>query len=211
MSIFSRLTDPPREAQMELVINDRNAATVKLITIAFWYSIVQLAVSLGAYFWLSANLEASRFIHSTLQGFDDLTPALERLKVFYHSPVGGREFSQAFAIYFLLLAWLCFNLTTLGVLSVTNLFSFGWKRLVAPVYWIFFVLFGLAVWEVYLFFDGPSGALKYYRGLFGSDFIRGVCVLLPISQFLLFFIFAFVWGVGGIRETNSTGEINREG
>ncbi|HTB04463.1 MAG TPA: hypothetical protein VK804_28685 [Bradyrhizobium sp.] len=210
MSVFSGLTDPPKGAQIGLVINDRNAATVKLITIAFWYSLAQLAVSLGAYFWLSTNLEASRLIHSTFQGLDGLTPALERLKVFYHSPVSGREFSQAFAIYFVLLAWLCFNTTALVVLSVTNVFAFGWKRLAAPVYWILFAMFGLAVWGDYSFFYGPSVSLEHYHGMFGSDFIRAVCILQPIGQFLLFFAFASAWGVGGIRETNSPVEIDHE-
>jgi hypothetical protein len=180
--------------------NDPKIVGVRLAMAALWYSIFQLAIDWLAYFIFSTNVELSRFVHSFLRGMDNLTPALTRLKAFYHAPISGREFSQVFAIYLFLFGCLCLCFAALlGLLVRGNVSSVRWKRVVRPVYLILLFLLGLGCWGIYFFVAVPSEPLRDYFGMFGSDFIRAVCVSLPLGQFLILFSLALYYAIGVIH------------
>jgi len=190
---------------------DWNVADVTLLRFALWYLVFQFALDWIVYFIFSESVALSRLVHSYFVELDQVTPALAKLKLFYRSPIRGREFSQVFAIYFCLLALLCPYLVGLcGLLLNRKIRNHLWRQMFARNYalpsLIFAFLFAFGFGEIYFFLTGPS-SLRNYLGIFGTDFITSICLLLPTGQFLILCPLAFYYAIGEFHAK----EANRQG
>lgn len=195
----SRMVESERAAEKLLSeVNDRKVVGEKLVTLSLAYLVLQLLVDWTANYFFSSNLGISRFIYSIFVGIDSITPALARLKVLYRGPIDGREFSEVFAIYFSLLTLLGIYLIALGgLLFSRRLQILRWSRMVPRDYAMLSLCCALGVWGIYFFCVGPPTSLRNYRGMFGTDFIGSVCLVLPLAQFLILFILALYYAIGG--------------
>ncbi len=177
---------------------DWTVADVRLLKFALWYGVVQIAMSWVLYFVFSSSVETSRSVHSLFAGMDHVTPPFALLKAYYRVPIGGREFSQVFAVYFSLLALLCLCCIGLcGLLLSRKFRSLPSRKMLTRNDILLLLVFGLPVglWQIYFFFYGPW-SLNEYSGLFGEGFITSVCVLLPTGQFLILTTLALCYSVG---------------
>jgi hypothetical protein len=177
---------------------DWKLADVSLLKLSLWYLVFQLAIDWIVYFIFSSNVELSRFVHSFFVEMDHVTPALAQLRGFYHAPIHGREFSQVFAIYFSLLALFCPYLIGLcGLLLSRKIRNLQWRKMFArnDVLLVLILLPPVGFWEIYFFFVGSS-SLRNYLGIFGTDFIASVCLLLPTGQFLILATLALYYSIG---------------
>ncbi len=173
---------------------------VSLAKLALWLAAFQLAIDWIVYFIFAKNIELSRAFHSSFSQLDDVTPALAQLKELYRAPLDGREFAQAFSIYLVLLACMSFYFAALLTFLIRlNALDIQWRQAVRPVNLIFLFLLGWGIYEVVFFLVGPSNSLKAYHGIFGSDFIRAICFLLPVSLFLILSSLALYYAIGVIR------------
>jgi hypothetical protein len=185
---------------------DWTVADVRLGKFALWYLVVQFAIDWIVYFVLSSNVEISRSVHSLFVEMDHVTPALALLKGFYHAPVNGREFSQVFAIYFSLLALFCLYLIGLcGLLLSRKFRNLQWRKMFArnDVLLVLILVPPVGFWEIYFFFVGPP-SLRNYLGLFGTDFIASVCLLLPTGQFMILGTLALYYSIGEFQARNAS-------
>jgi len=175
---------------------DWKTADVSLLKLSLWYLVFQFGIDWIIYFTFSSNLEISRVVHSLLVEMDHVTPALALLKGFYHVPIKGREFSQVFAIYFSLLALLCFYLVALcGIFLSKKFRKLPWLQMVTSKYAVLLVVLAFGLWEVCFFLVGPA-SLKNYLGVFGTDFIVSICITVPAGQFLILAVLAFYYSIG---------------
>jgi len=176
---------------------DWEAADTSLMKFSLWFIVIQFAVVWIGNFAFSSNVEISRVVHSFFIAMDDVTPALARLKVAYHTPLKGREFSQVFSIYFLLLALLVLYLIALCGLSLSRKFrSLPWVKMFSGKYAILLPFFPFGCWEIYEFYAGPSGSLRNCFGMFGASFIDSQCIQLPGAEFLILCMIAFYSVIG---------------
>ena len=180
---------------------DWEAADTSLLKFSLWYLVVQLAIAWIGNLIFSSNVEISRFVHSFFAAMDDVTPALARLKIAYLTPLNGREFSQVFSIYFLLLSFLGFYLISLcvgfcGLLFSRKSLSLPWGKMFASKYAIILALLPIGGSIFYSFYVGPSGSLRNYLGMFGASFIDSQCIQVPVGQFLILCMIAFFSVIG---------------
>jgi hypothetical protein len=175
---------------------DWKTADVSLLKLSLWYVVFQFGIDWIIYFTFSSNLEISRVVHSLLIEMDSVTPALALLKGFYHVPVRGREFSQVFAIYFSLLALLSFYSVALcGIVLSKKFRKLPWLQMVTSKCAVLLVVLAFGLLEVRFFLVGPA-SLKNYLGIFGTDFIGSICIVLPAGQFLILVVLAFYYSIG---------------
>jgi hypothetical protein len=176
---------------------DWAVADTSLLKFSVCYLVVQLAIIWIGNFIFSSNVEISRLVYSFFAALGDVTPALVRLKVGYAAPINSREFSQVFAIYFLLLVFLSLYLIGLcGLLFSRKFRSLPWRKMITSKYAIFLPFFPFGCWSIYSFYAGPSGSLRNYLGIFGMGFIDSECIQLPVGQFLILCSLGFYYAIG---------------
>jgi hypothetical protein len=168
---------------------------LKLLGAAFVYLALQLVIVWTGKYLISSSLEASQVIHNLLAWADNLTPALSRLKAFYHRPIDGFGFDQVFVIYILVFAFLCFYFVTLCVLTFAGLFAnVRWREWVVQDYAFFAFMCGLGLWAFYFFLIGPT--TLDFRTLFGAGYLSSICLLVPFGEFLIFVVLTIYFSMG---------------
>ena len=189
----SRMVDSENSSD---AVRHAKALNSKLLLLPFLFLAIQFTINWSANSFFSSHVEISRSIHSFFARWDEITPALQRLKVFYRVPVDGREFSQVFAIYFFLLAPLCLYAFGLFALLLSKRYRQFWHQMRARDYLALLVTFPFGFGGIFEFLVAPW-SLKNYHGLYGRDFLGSYCSLLAIAQFVIFSILALVYVLGG--------------
>jgi hypothetical protein len=152
---------------------------LRLLKIAFVYLAFQLTVIfIGRYYFFS-NSKSSAAIYQFFARTEDFTPALRDLKAFYEVPVDGVEYSQVFAVYLLILAFLSLYFMALCAGIFAGLFkNIHWRELGWRDYGLFSLMFGAGLWTFQVFLWGPID----YENMFYQDYITSMCSLLPAGQ-----------------------------
>ena len=193
--------EAPTARSREIVIG------LKLLRFAFMYFGFQLGAAYAAKYYFFSNREASRAVDQFLSWANDITPTLRHLHVFYQRPVDGVEFSQVFAVYVLLLAFLFLYFSALFVALCAGLFkNVRWRNWMLRDYGLFMLTIGLGLWTFQFFILGPA-SFDYRSFYFQQEFVGAVCSFVPIGQFVIFvaLVLYFTMGAFSGRKPNACG------
>lgn len=178
---------------------------LKLFRFAVVYLGFQLGVAYAAKYFFFSNREASRTVYQFFFWANDITPALQHLHVYYQRAVDGVEFSQVFAVYVLLLAFLFLYFSALFVALCAGLFkNVRWRNWMLRDYGLFMLLAGLGLWSLQFFIWGPA-SFDYRSFFLGQEFVGTMCIFVPMGQFIIFvaLVLYFTMGAFSRRKSNT--------
>jgi hypothetical protein len=179
--------EAPTARSREIVIG------LKLLRFAFMYFGFQLCAAYAAKYYFFSNREASRAVDQFLSWANDITPTL--------------EFSQVFAVYVLLLAFLFLYFSALFVALCAGLFkNVRWRNWMLRDYGLFMLTIGLGLWTFQFFILGPA-SFDYRSFYFQQEFVGAVCSFVPIGQFVISvaLVLYFTMGAFSGRKPNACG------
>jgi hypothetical protein len=200
------MSDEAMPAEKAPVTPSREAVIgLKLFQFAALYVGVQLGVAYTAKYYFFSSREASRTVYQFFSWANDITPALQHLHVYYERPVDGVEFSQVFAVYLLLLAFLFLYFSALFLALCAGVFkNVRWRNWMPRDYGLFTLLVGLGLWSLQFFIWGPA-SFDYRSFFLGQEFVGAMCAFVPMGQFIIFAALVLYFAMGAFsRRTPNT-------